>query len=435
MGGQNSARPRTRRSASAGDVLISVPGFTLRVLGEGQALGGEARYEVQTRQSEDGLLHVSVRTKAKGLKAALLEVGYDPAKYIPETGAHGDWPKVKQDPLRMAIMDQPGTVYYGAALPAGKSKGASGNFELLDIGFRAIQPGDGFIPAADTGALPRLNALGHLDGDFDKDGVVGLPDLLALAGQSDGDRMGGLRQIQANFMLETAPGELDTAMAGDSALRETAIPENNSSMARPPAPALQVPAAPAAPLGQPGLNAWPQDRRKQQWLSGSYLNLPLMNSSFGVYQDAKSQQYAASVFELTNYYRVNKTKLGELRRDPHLDAIAQAQAMHLARNNYFEHDTPDGLSPFDRLDSVDPPRWYAAGENIAGGQPTPEVVVKTWMNSKGHKKNIRNSDYQYIGIGAYYDAHSEYGWYWVQVFASFDQDPSQHDWIEPGERF
>ncbi len=388
------------------------------------------------------LLHVTVATKAKGLKGALLELGYDPAQYMPETGAHGDWPKVKSEPLHLAIMDQPGTVYYGAVLanPA-KQKGASGSFELLDIGFRAIQPGDGFIPAADTGALPRLNALGHLDGDFDKDGVVGLPDLLALAKQPSDQGLGGLRQIQSNFMLALAPDASDMARAGDSQLRMNGATAPADSLSLPQLPAsdpsaVRPPQAGLVPtVGTPGLNAWPGDKRKQNWLSGSYLNLPGISSSFGVYQDAQAQQYAASVFELTNYYRVSKTKLGELRRDPHLDAIAQAQAMHLANNHYFEHDTPDGLSPFDRLDSVDPPRWWAAGENIAGGQPTPEVVVKTWMNSKGHKKNIRNSDYQYIGIGAYYDAHSEYGWYWVQVFASFDQDPDQHDWIEPGEQF
>ncbi|MCC7477962.1 CAP domain-containing protein [bacterium] len=433
-----------RSGSSEGDILISVPDFSLRVLGSGQKLGGDARYEVQTSQAEDGLLHVSVRVKAKGLKASLLELGYDSSRYMPETGAHGDWPKVKQDPLRMAIMDQPGVVYYGAVMPAAaKSKGASGSFEVLNVGFRKLAAGDGFIPAP-ANELPRLNALGHIDGDYDKDGIVALPDLLALAADKSADGMGGLRQIQANFMLASAPDASDLVAAGDRSSRAGMLPGSGAAQAQPDSaaarpPALQLPDfqqaqdAPQTGGFSSGGNNWPSDKRSLKWLNSSYMQLPGFSSSYGVYQDAQAQQYAERVFELTNYYRTNKTKLGNLRRDPHLDAIAQAQAMHLAQNHYFEHDTPDGLSPFDRLDCVDPPRWWTAGENIAGGQPNADVAVKTWMNSKGHKKNIRNRDYQYMGVGAYYDPHSEYGWYWVQVFASFDQDPAQHDWIQPGE--
>ena len=56
------------------------------------------------------------------------------------------------------------------------------------------------------------------------------------------------------------------------------------------------------------------------------------------------------------------------------------------------------------------------GENIAAGQAFPaKEAVATWMNSEGHKANILNKDYEYIGIGMARNAKGEY--YYTQVFA------------------
>ena len=44
-----------------------------------------------------------------------------------------------------------------------------------------------------------------------------------------------------------------------------------------------------------------------------------------------------------------------------------------------------------------------------------------------------DGNYDYVGLGAYYKPGSEYGWYWVQVFASYDESPATNDWIVPGE--
>lgn len=452
-----------RRSSGAGDIVISVPGFALRVLGSSMALSNGAQYRVETSRGADELLHVKVSAKAEDLRASLFELDYDPKKYMPDSGEHGDWPGIKAEPLRLAVMDQPGTVFYGAVLPHPNStSGASGDFTIFDIAFRDLDASAGFIPGGGISASPQLSAQGQLAGDYNQDGFVGLDDLLALADLGGDKALAGLGSIEGNFLCSSTPGANGLAVAGESqvdkqqpAMQDApaapllqlsipALPDEDAEALRAPAmpepsyapPAVQQPTAPQMPaaLMPPGRNNWPSDKRERKWLSSVYLNLPAINSDFGVYGNAEQQQCAAKVFEETNYYRTNKTKLPELRRDPHLDAIAQAQAMHLAMNHYFEHNTPDGLTPFDRIDSADAPHWWAAGENIAAGQPTPDNVVKTWMNSKGHKKNIRSQDYQYIGIGAYYDPHTDFGWFWVQVFASFDGNPDEHDWIEPGEQ-
>ena len=54
--------------------------------------------------------------------------------------------------------------------------------------------------------------------------------------------------------------------------------------------------------------------------------------------------------------------------------------------------------------------YSAAGENIALGQRSPEQVVNAWMNSEGHRANILNARFEYIGVG-YADNEG-----WVQLF-------------------
>ncbi len=61
-------------------------------------------------------------------------------------------------------------------------------------------------------------------------------------------------------------------------------------------------------------------------------------------------------------------------------------------------------------------RYSLAGENIARGQPTPDVVMNSWMNSAGHKANILNCGFTQIGVGV---AHSDtMGYVWTQEFGT-----------------
>jgi uncharacterized protein YkwD len=60
--------------------------------------------------------------------------------------------------------------------------------------------------------------------------------------------------------------------------------------------------------------------------------------------------------------------------------------------------------------------YRSAGENIAAGQTTAESVMKSWMNSPGHKKNILSPSFTHIGVG--YAKGGSYGHYWTQQFMS-----------------
>lgn len=53
-------------------------------------------------------------------------------------------------------------------------------------------------------------------------------------------------------------------------------------------------------------------------------------------------------------------------------------------------------------------------ENVAYGQTTPQEVVRTWMNSPGHRRNILASNRSEIGVGLAYGGGGRP--YWTQVF-------------------
>jgi uncharacterized protein YkwD len=82
----------------------------------------------------------------------------------------------------------------------------------------------------------------------------------------------------------------------------------------------------------------------------------------------------------------------------------------MAKNNYFSHTSRNGTSFGGRILATGA-TFRTAGENIAKGQPTPSAVVKAWMNSAGHRRNILNCGFTRIDVG--FDAR---GGYWVQDF-------------------
>ncbi|MCD0451916.1 CAP domain-containing protein [Actinocorallia sp. API 0066] len=114
----------------------------------------------------------------------------------------------------------------------------------------------------------------------------------------------------------------------------------------------------------------------------------------------------AKVFALTNAERA-KAGCPALRADARLVRAARKHSTDMAVNGYFAHDSQDGRSPWDRIKAegyLDP-----GAENIAAGYPTPEAVVKGWMNSDGHRANILNCKLKALGVG-------EHQRYWTQNF-------------------
>ncbi len=93
-----------------------------------------------------------------------------------------------------------------------------------------------------------------------------------------------------------------------------------------------------------------------------------------------------------------------LSRNAKLDQAAQLKAEDMAKNAYFSHYSPAGISPWYWFDKV--AYSYAhAGENLAVHFSDSKAVVDAWMNSPAHKANIMNGRYLEIGVGT---AEGEY---------------------------
>ena len=118
------------------------------------------------------------------------------------------------------------------------------------------------------------------------------------------------------------------------------------------------------------------------------------------------------VLELVNKVRA-ENGLSALTWAEDVARVARAHSSDMINRNFFSHTNPDGLSPFDRLKN-NGISYRTAAENIAYGQKTAEAVMKSWMNSSGHRANILNKNVKEIGVGAVKKSNGTV--YWTQMF-------------------
>lgn len=122
--------------------------------------------------------------------------------------------------------------------------------------------------------------------------------------------------------------------------------------------------------------------------------------------------YEREVVQLVNQER-KKYGAASLKIDEELTIVARKKSADMRDKKYFSHQSPTYGSPFDML-MKEGIVFTMAGENIAAGQRSPEQVVRDWMNSEGHRKNILNPEFTHIGVG--YQEGGTYGTYWTQLF-------------------
>ncbi|WP_218150760.1 CAP domain-containing protein [Actinokineospora terrae] len=120
-----------------------------------------------------------------------------------------------------------------------------------------------------------------------------------------------------------------------------------------------------------------------------------------------------AVVEIVNARRA-EAGCGPLRWNDKLATAARKHSQDMAVRGYFDHNSPDGRTPWDRIKAEGYTK--ASGENIAAGQATPEAVMTGWMNSPGHRANILNCKSTEIGVGMY--KGGSYRIYWTQTFGT-----------------
>ena len=111
---------------------------------------------------------------------------------------------------------------------------------------------------------------------------------------------------------------------------------------------------------------------------------------------AASEITRDSVLASMNAYRA-KYGLDPLKFDARLLKAADDRIRDMEEREYWAHEGPDGGSPFRWLKYEGYEMQYA-GENLAAGFETTEVLVSSWMESPGHRANILSPEYEDCGI-------------------------------------
>jgi uncharacterized protein YkwD len=92
-----------------------------------------------------------------------------------------------------------------------------------------------------------------------------------------------------------------------------------------------------------------------------------------------------------------------LQRRAQLELASQRHSEDMVTRRFFEHDTPEGVDPQQRMLAAGYPSNNAiTGENIAwaaGRRASPVEVVDLWMHSPPHRENILRKEFTEIGIG------------------------------------
>lgn len=134
---------------------------------------------------------------------------------------------------------------------------------------------------------------------------------------------------------------------------------------------------------------------------GDVINIPSVAS--------ETRAFETEVIRLVNEIRADYG-LSPLTENWELSRVARYKSTDMSTLGYFSHTSPTYGTPFEMIKSFGL-SYRTAGENIARGYKSAEAVVNGWMNSSGHRANILNESFKYIGVG-----YEPSGNYWTQMF-------------------
>jgi uncharacterized protein YkwD len=123
------------------------------------------------------------------------------------------------------------------------------------------------------------------------------------------------------------------------------------------------------------------------------------------------------MYELVNHERTSRG-VHALKRDMKLDTAAMTQVLFLIHHNWsgLKHEGPAGEGPAARLSKVGA-SFGICGENI-GQADNAIAAMKSLMNSPGHRSNILEPRFHWIGLAARLDKNAGYDRVlYCQVFA------------------
>ncbi len=104
------------------------------------------------------------------------------------------------------------------------------------------------------------------------------------------------------------------------------------------------------------------------------------------------------VIEYTNQNRQENGNLVALKENSKLNFSAEKKLQDMFVKQYFEHESPSGVSVGDLAGEVSYD-YIIIGENLAlGNFKNDQTLLDAWMASPGHRANILNKHYTEIGV-------------------------------------
>ncbi len=109
--------------------------------------------------------------------------------------------------------------------------------------------------------------------------------------------------------------------------------------------------------------------------------------------------------------RINSRPKPAVTVNAALNTAARRHARDMLNRNFFEHNTPEGITPFDRMRNAGYD-FFRAAENLAGSGTTGPLIevefvenqhvdlfVDTGIEGRGHRVTMLNERYREVGIG------------------------------------
>ncbi|MCH7471576.1 hypothetical protein IIA79_01290 [bacterium] len=214
LGGAQFTGQDTTGGQSPGEIVANEHGFTLKVLDASYQYGGEAEYSLDVRELA-GEASVAVLADAQGLKISYIELSYDDNEVHPVDSRAGEWPGLGQELINLAVLTEPGAIYFGALMANPQdSAGVSGEFTLVTVTFAA---GAAALKSASTApdsagsVVPDLlvnQSTGDVtfsyynQGDYDQNSEVNIADLTPL-----GANFGAVGPFDPSTALSVVDGD------------------------------------------------------------------------------------------------------------------------------------------------------------------------------------------------------------------------------------
>lgn len=177
------------------------------------------------------------------------------------------------------------------------------------------------------------------------------------------------------------------------------------------------------------------DSRRAWAIAGAAALLTAAAVSVPASAQSVAERAAQEVRECANKER-EKRGLPHLVDNPILDKAARFHAKNMGKQNFFDHNDPQGRGPAQRIDIFG--SWEAfngIGENIAAGRDSVAQTCRDWMESPGHRANILDPKFHAVG-GGFAMGDTDLRFYYVQEFGERNVGPPAPEPTDddPGDR-